>query len=272
MVFAVFLLAGMTSNVFGIPVSGQGTWETTLQGRDLDGNPATFEAWFDTVLGVTWFGDADYARTVGAPEPDGRLTWFEAQSFITSLNSSTFLGFADWRSPTTAPINGAAFSSGSSFDGSTDGGYNISSPGSAFAGSVVNEMAHLFFNTLGNTAAFDLSGNPLPCGASNTDGCLVNTGPLSNFDIGDGYWTDVYVPTGNRAWAFNPTNGRQDVVSTAYHNSTLLARTGDVVSQSIPEPTTTALMALGIAGLGYKRRKFNGLESAAHRSQPTALT
>ncbi len=29
-----------------IPVTGQGTWETTLQARDLDGNPATIEAYY----------------------------------------------------------------------------------------------------------------------------------------------------------------------------------------------------------------------------------
>ena len=32
------------------PISGQGTWETTLQPRDLDGDPTTIEAWYDTVL------------------------------------------------------------------------------------------------------------------------------------------------------------------------------------------------------------------------------
>lgn len=31
-----------------------GTWETRLQGRDLDGNAATFEACYDTALNITW--------------------------------------------------------------------------------------------------------------------------------------------------------------------------------------------------------------------------
>lgn len=46
-----------------VSVSGQGTWESTLQGRDLDGNLATFEAYYDTVLGITWLADANYAKT-----------------------------------------------------------------------------------------------------------------------------------------------------------------------------------------------------------------
>lgn len=47
------------AEVHAIPVSGQGTWETTLQGRDLDGNAATFEAYYDTVLDITWLADTD---------------------------------------------------------------------------------------------------------------------------------------------------------------------------------------------------------------------
>lgn len=35
------------------PIPGQGTWETTLQGRDLDGNFGSFEAYYDTVLDIT---------------------------------------------------------------------------------------------------------------------------------------------------------------------------------------------------------------------------
>lgn len=38
-----------------------GTWQTTLQGRDLDGNATTFEAYYDTVLDITWLADANYA-------------------------------------------------------------------------------------------------------------------------------------------------------------------------------------------------------------------
>ena len=40
--------------VHAAAISGQGTWETTLQGRDLYGNLSTFEAYYDTVLNATW--------------------------------------------------------------------------------------------------------------------------------------------------------------------------------------------------------------------------
>jgi hypothetical protein len=38
---------------YSVGVSGQGTWETTLQGRDLAGNAATIEAYYDTTLNIT---------------------------------------------------------------------------------------------------------------------------------------------------------------------------------------------------------------------------
>jgi len=48
-------------------------------------------------------------------------------------------------------LRGSLFYS-SSFDGTTDRAYNISAPGTAYVGSTASEMAHLFFNTLGNLA------------------------------------------------------------------------------------------------------------------------
>jgi hypothetical protein len=41
----------------GVP--GQGTWETTLEPRDLDGDLATAETWCDTARNITWLGNTD---------------------------------------------------------------------------------------------------------------------------------------------------------------------------------------------------------------------
>ena len=56
-------LSSISIPTHAVGVSGQGTWETTLQGRDLDGNAATFEAYYDTVLDITWLADANAAGT-----------------------------------------------------------------------------------------------------------------------------------------------------------------------------------------------------------------
>lgn len=47
-----------------VPVSGQGTWETTLLGRDInrqavDGTDASAVYLYDTKLGSTWLRDAN---------------------------------------------------------------------------------------------------------------------------------------------------------------------------------------------------------------------
>jgi hypothetical protein len=43
------------------PVPGQGTWQTTLHARDLDGN-GTADADYDSSLNVTWLRDWSLAR------------------------------------------------------------------------------------------------------------------------------------------------------------------------------------------------------------------
>jgi PASTA domain/Bacterial Ig-like domain (group 2)/PKD domain len=65
----------------GIP--GQGTWETTLRPRDLDGDGLA-DAYYDTAQDITWLAD----RTLP------RLTLSEANSWVASLNVH---GVTGWR-------------------------------------------------------------------------------------------------------------------------------------------------------------------------------
>ncbi|MEA2079422.1 MAG: hypothetical protein U9P00_06110 [Pseudomonadota bacterium] len=81
-----------------VPVSGQGTWESTLQGRDLDGNAATFEAYYDTTLDITWLANANAAGTT--------MNWADANSWAAGLNVN---GVTGWRLPTNTPINGSVY-------------------------------------------------------------------------------------------------------------------------------------------------------------------
>lgn len=46
--------SGASTLAHASSVSGQGTWETTLQGRDLDGNLSTAEAYYDTETLRAW--------------------------------------------------------------------------------------------------------------------------------------------------------------------------------------------------------------------------
>ena len=65
----------LAGSVLAIGLSGAA--QAALQGRDLNGSAASFEAYYDTVLDITWLADANYAQTSGY-DADGRMTWSNA--------------------------------------------------------------------------------------------------------------------------------------------------------------------------------------------------
>ena len=93
-------------------VSGQGTWETTLLPRDLDGNAANGpDAFYDTVLDITWLRDANV---------NGVMSWDTAMTWADTLVVG---GVGGWRLPKVTPVNGTSFQYRFSNNGSTDYGY-----------------------------------------------------------------------------------------------------------------------------------------------------
>ncbi len=87
------ILCGLALAVVGAvhaapaPVPGQGTWQTTLKPRDLDGNGVT-DAFYDTDLHITWLRDGNAVR--GQTGWDSAMRWADGFSFG---------GFDDWRLP-----------------------------------------------------------------------------------------------------------------------------------------------------------------------------
>lgn len=220
-------------------VSGQGTWETTLQGRDLDGNTANgFEAYYDTALNITWLADANYAKTSGY-DADGLLTWDQAEAWVASLNVN---GIAGWRLPTTVDT-GAPGCDNEHALGGTDCGYNVDTS--------TSEMAHMFYVTLGNKALVDTAGN-----YQNGNG-PSNTGPFENGPFGI-YWSGKVVApnrncVGNCAWLFGFNVGNQGYSSKASEYYAWAVRPGDVAA--VPEPQTYALLLAGVAALMAARKQ-----------------
>ena len=131
-------------------VSGQGTWGTTLEARDFDGDNTTIEGWYDTILNITWLTDANKAGTT--------MNWTGENTWAATLNIN---GITGWRLPSTLPVNGVDYIYGmnSNSDGSQDNGFNVSALGTIYEGSTGSEMAHLFYTTLGNQSAYELNGD-----------------------------------------------------------------------------------------------------------------
>jgi hypothetical protein len=216
-------------------VSGQGTWETTLQARDVDAD-GVVDAYYDTLLDITWLADANYVQTSGY-DADGKMTWDTAQTWIGTLNTASFLGVNDWRLPavTDTGPTGCDFA----YSG-TDCGWN--------ADTSTGEMASLFYDTLGNLALYDTSGGFPQSGYG-----LTNSGPFSNIQSYY-YWADTESASDpSEAWYFHLNFGSQNDSNKDLNRNAWAVRSGDI--SVVPIPAAIWLFASGLGFLGWFKRQ-----------------
>lgn len=220
---------------------------------------------YDSALNVTWLQDASYYRTTGYAE--NYLTWSQATTWAADLeyyDSVRNITYRDWRLPQTLPVNGSGYDYTHAFDGSTDRGYKISAPGSAYPGSLGSEMAFMYYNNLGNLGLFNTSGaEPLP---GLKDSFVDGNGNSVSFQnlLSVGYWsgTECYaIPGTANAWAFDFGYGWQ---GWGNNNSNIgdtygaawAVRSGDVASTPVPLPPSIILFGSGLIGIaGFIRKK-----------------
>lgn len=213
-----------------------GTAQAALQGRDLNGSIGSFEAYYDTDLNITWLAAANNTAMTWA----AANTWAANLSFTDGVNT-----YDNWRLPIVIDTG----TSGCDFAyTSTDCGYNVNT--------ATSEMAHLFYDELGNKAYFTTAGASPQAGWG-----LTNTGPFTNLQLQPGiYWSgSVYAPDISRAWYVDFSIGRQ------YHNPTyagyyaLAVSPGDVAA--VPEADTWAMLLAGLGLVGWRTQRRIALQS-----------
>jgi hypothetical protein len=206
---------------------------------------------YDDVLNVTWLQDANYAKTSGY-DADGMMNWTAANTWASSLNISRIAGesLTDWRLAANTPV-GANWNDHFSYDGSTDGGYNITNPNS--------ELSYMYYVNLGLKGYYSPSGAVQPdfgIFRNGTKGGQANAGLVKNLQS-YAYWSGTaYAPyPADYAWGFNTDYGGQGYSYQGNEFYAWAVRPGDVAA--VPEPETYAMLlaGLGLLGTGVKRRR-----------------
>jgi hypothetical protein len=244
------------------PIAGfQGTWQTTLQARDLDRDGVT-DAFYDTSLNITWLKDNTqwhYAETVRQYGFNAYLRrdieFTEANRRVRNLD---FGGVTGWRLTNVNDTN----SPGCNFSyAGTDCGWNVDT---STGNPVNNEFAHLFYVTFGNMAC---QREGVIYGGGGFGDC--GTRFWGEFDIGATYDHPNVVlrdPRTDQPWTFSlqtfsdigsaPFGGFQRNGNT-YSKQVIVVHDGDVgaLTASVPLPSTFLLLALAAFGLTFAKRE-----------------
>lgn len=246
-----------------------------LQGRDVDGVAANgYEAFYDTVLNITWLADANYAKTSGF-DATGAMSWDRATDWVAALS---FLGVGGWRLPHFEPLNGVSIVSYARvpedyYNGHIDLGYNNTSSR--------NELSYMYYVNL------HLQGSISPEGVFQSGVGVDPSGVQSVPDVAGGhivnlqsnmYWTNVRDPDEfQKYWGLwmksfaTGSNGRDY----GYNKHDAWAvHDGDPFKVSIPiavpnaapavdEPASAWLMLAGLGMSTFLMRRRSGIKNRA---------
>lgn len=205
---------------------------------------------YDSVLNITWLQDARLAASntfgVSGIFADGSMDWYTGIDWIDAMNAAQYRGFSTWRMPDIDPVNGIDFQYAVSYDGSTDKGFNNTSP--------ANELSHLYY-ALGNISLCSTNNAT----GSTADNCnenphgtwgLQHTGPFTNFVTGR-YWTGQHDTRVGYESAFDldANFGQMGTGNTAGAKFVWAVIDGDVGVSAVPVPGALWLLGSGLIGL-----------------------
>lgn len=204
---------------------------------------------YDTELNITWLQNwnqgAGSSYDNGISSTDGRMTWDNARAWADDL---VWGGFSDWRLPTMIDTGTAGCDL--SYGGGTDCGYNVQTKSGS---TVYSEMAHLYYETLGNLS-YCPPGDATCAGGPQPGWGLVNTGPFTNMQSGIYLSGLEYEPFQQYVWAFVTLDGYQSFDGKQFESYAVAVRPGDVAA-SVPEPQTLVLVTLAMGTAVFVRRR-----------------
>lgn len=240
----VAALAMGAGSAQAVPVSGQGTWEQTLQGRDLDGNADNgFEAYYDTTQNLTWLADANVAATNGVSASGLVLGYSPVLGPVPNTAAgiaygANVHGISGWQLPSVT-LGAERYITvcepgRTTCDWVPTGQYDV------VAGS--SQLQQLLEIALGNRSS------------ANGSYVLENTGPFKNVQAG-AYWSSKFMATSNTfaGWQYSTSTGQHVQLPVFNNGYVWLVRAGDVAA--VPEASTWALMAFGLAGIWLGRAR-----------------
>lgn len=245
--------AVVASSLLGVAFTAPA--HAALQGRDVDKDASNgFEAYYDTVLDITWLADANYAKTSGAfaeAFPTGGMWWNFAVSWTQNLE---FFGATDWRLPKVI----SKISSGTLADVSAGRG----------ATALESELGYMYYTHL------RLGGNPTPSSGTITLGSVPG-GYIKNF-VADLYWTgDTFAGNPTLAWGLwtsYPFAGSQAYVPKVLPEYAWAVHDGDPFGvkvipdtplPAVDEPSTAMLLLAGFGVAAHMLRQRKGIKRSA---------
>lgn len=178
--------------------------------------------------GLTWTADANLAATenfgITGISASGRMKWEKAQEWIAAMNAASYAGASDW-------ILWSALNQ--------DGSGPCHNFGTGSNGCSGSGLGHLYYAE-GGLDPFDNIRD-----STELTNVFRN---LQNFE----YWSDTE-PSASEAWVFSTDTGFQLPTSKNNLGWAWAVRSG--VIAAAPAPNSSALIALGLLGLGAQLRK-----------------